>query len=452
MGNYGLSDSGLKSNRYPLKYMMRVYFFGTEELHSDDVLSCVIIKCPIVKSASFIQLTININPLIYLDILDSLSRNKYQQVKIHCWIVKNEDKQGDIYPIKEEDAFEKIYSCISINTLENTPNLKSPFIRCCLTLANPVLFYLQGTNGFNEILEDKTAFEALQKYESWLSESFGSGAFQFIKVGEDLKQNKWKYEQILTRNATDLMIPTILLYDYKLFECFGYYFFDDFKLDKEAKADITAYLINLLDKKKFQPFDVYDFPDLAFGLRQTYMRPIHDPFSALYQENPSVITKSREMQFGFRKAQGMKEIPQIKVDCSQGSHGNKDGNSIIKTTVTMKPVKPTEETLIYAPDDHQAALNRFDTISRQLRDDIMGTEIFHVRDTAIDYIQFNRSYNIDATYKDCYDYVPLSIADMFVRDDGKVPILVHRADVQFLRFRHDEASGRDEQKQYVNYV
>lgn len=444
------SDPGLETSKYPLKYMMEAQFFGYEKHMTDDISSFVCIRAPVTKTASFVSFTANVDFDDYFHFQEHITRNEYPDALIKCWLVKNEDIHGQRFPPKVEDVFEKNYKILAANPVEPIQP-RAPYVLANLILVHPVLLYLQGTNGFNQILENLTALDALKKYESWLTESFGDGAFQFEKVGESYEQNDWKYEQILTRNSTDLMIPNILINSYKLWHKFGYYFFDDFRFDKSMKKDICGYLINLGDKNQFKQNDMYpkgESGDIGMGLKLIEKSPLHDPFGALYQKDPSIITKSYEMQFGFRKTTQKRQVPQITTDVQTGNRGSKDGTAIVRSKMSIKEAEPNEETLIYAPDNHVNALNRFDKTSQQLRDDILCVETYFVRDTSLDCIQFGKRYNLDPGMTNFYDHIPISICNMFTRDSGQVPILVHNMKFQSLRYRPDVAPGRINEDQY----
>lgn len=433
------SDVKLQKTTYPLKYKIEVTFMGREEMMSDDISSFNVIRAPYVKTGSFAILNLTLDFRHYLALYDNISRNQYPECKVYCYIVKNYNDYGNAKPPKVEDVFVKNYKVLNIQPLESF-NYNSPFILCNIILSHPVLLYMQTTNGYNEILEDKTTLEALQAYEKWLPGVFGSGAFQFEHVGEQYALNKFKYEQILTRNATDLMIPTVLINNYKMWDTFGYYFFDDFRLDSGAKADITGWLVNLGDKNQFKPIDIYSYGDFTMGLKMITQTPLHDPFNALYQRTPSITTKNYEMQFSFRKSTQNREVPQITVDVQGGEHGSAVGTSIIRSSFATKSEKPTEETVIYAPDEHVAGMNRFDRMSQQLRDDMTAIETYFIRDSAIDYLQFNRRYNLNQANPNDYSFIPSCICNLFIRDTGKVPILVHHARFQVFRYRDDEST------------
>lgn len=447
MSQFPGDDPNLSKVQYPLKYMMEFNFFGDTSYTPKDILSYAVIRAPITKLASFVSTSINLTTTVYTKIHEHVSRNLFPDVVVKCWIVKNQDTFGERWPPKVEDVFEKNFKCIAVNPLE-TVDYSAPYLGVSMVLVNPVLLYLQGTNGYNKILQDKTSLEGIKDYEGWLTQKFGNQAFQFTKVGENYELNKFKYEQILMRNSTDLMIPTILINNYKTWNTFGYYFFDDFRLNKEATADITAYLINLGNKKEFKPIDVYKYGDFALGLQVEGQTPINDPFSALYQKNPSIITKNYEMQFGFRKATGTRQVPQITVDKQEGKHGSQLGTTIIKSKVSLKSEEPTEETIIYGPDDHATSLNRFDKTSLQLRDNMVGLDTFYLRDSSIDYLQFNQAYNIDPHSPNEYNYIPLTICNLFVRDSGMMPILVHHAKFQMIRYKSDKQASKQDEGQY----
>ena len=447
MSQFPGNDPHLNKVQYPLKYMMEFNFFGDESYTPKDVISYSVIRSPITKLASFVSASINITMPVYTKLHEHLARNNFPDVVVKCWIVKNEDIFGERWPPKVEDVFEKNFKCICINPLESVIP-KAPYVAVNMTLVHPILFYLQGTNGYNKILEDKTPLEAIEDYEKWLTEKFSNQAFQFTKVGETYEQNKFKYEQILTRNATDLMIPSVIINNYKPWNTFGYYFFDDFRLNSDATADITGYLINLGNKNEFKPIDVYKYGDFALGLRLESQTPITDPFGALYQRNPSITTKSYEMQFGFRKATGTRDLPQISISRQDGKHGSQLGTAIIKSKVSLKSEEPTEETIVYGPDDHETALNRFDKTSLQLRDLMLSLDTYQLRDSSIDYLQFNQKYNIDPHVPKAYDYIPLTICNNFVRETGMVPVLVHHVQFQMIRYRADDQSKKNKEGQY----
>lgn len=441
------SDTGLNSCQYPLKYMFEIVFFADEKQTSTDVVSFSAIRAPISKTASFASLSLNINLAVYMNLQHHIERNEYPDVLVKCWLVKNQDIHGERYPPKVEDVFEKNYKCLVVNALERA-DLRAPYLIVNLILANPLLLYLQGTNGFNKILNDMTSLEAIQEYEKWLKEKFGDTAFQFTHIGEQYELNKFKYEQILTRNATDLMLPIILINSYKTWNTFGYWFFDDFRFDTEAKADITGYLINLGNINEFPIIDVYQYGDFAMGLKLDNEAPLHDPFGALYQKNPSVITKNYDMQFGFRKATGNRDVPHINVQRQSGKHGSMLGTSIIKSQYSLKGQEPTEETMIYAPDEHTTGLNRFDKTSIQLRDEMKAIETYFLRDTSIDYLQFGKRYNIDPFDLNEYIYIPITICNTFVRDTGMMPVLVHHAKFQMIRYKNSKESIKKSENQY----
>ena len=101
------SDANLSSCTYPLKYMMEVTFCGIEESKTRDIGSFTAIRTPITKTGSFASLTVNIKYEDYANLQETISRNQYPNVDIECWICKNEDLHGDIYPPKVEDVFFK---------------------------------------------------------------------------------------------------------------------------------------------------------------------------------------------------------------------------------------------------------------------------------------------------------------------------------------------------------
>ena len=117
--NYGKSDAGLNSSQYPLKYMMKLTFFGKDDYSTNDVYSFTVIRAPMSKTASFVITNVNVNMYIYQQIQDHVSRNDYPDLVVDCWTVRNNHTPDSEYPPKAEDAFTKSYMVISVQTLDS---------------------------------------------------------------------------------------------------------------------------------------------------------------------------------------------------------------------------------------------------------------------------------------------------------------------------------------------
>lgn len=434
-----MAEGGLKT-KYPLKYQMEVEIMGQEATPEiGDVDSFTTLRAPLTKTAGLATIALNLRPKFLHSLEEYTRANMFQTLRLDINIVRNQDTIESGFPPKVDEVCRKYYLIVHVEPLEDA-RLEAPYTRTVLFLANPVLFWLQCTNGYNVIEEDKTVLEALENYESWLNKTFGQTAFQFEKVAENYKPNNWKYEQILTRSHTDLMIPTNLLQEYKPFDSFSYYFFDDFRFDDQTKADITGYLVNLGDINQIPTKDMFadEASDIFAATEFIRAQTLNDPYNALYQENPSLIIKGYDMQFGFQKAEGMKELPQLSTTSKPGTYSSTKKANVIKTELSGKVQLPTEETLLYAPDDPKKAFDRFNIVSEQLRRQILAIEEYYMRDSHIDFIQFGKRYNMSPFDIKQYTYLPISICNMFVRDTGAVAMYTHNMKFQVLKFAPTE--------------
>ena len=434
-----MSDDGLQA-KFPLKYQIDVEIMGREDSPEiGDVDSFTSIRTPINKTASFATIALNLRPHFLHSLEEYTRSNMFQTLKVDINIVRNQDDLKSNYPPKVDEVCTKYYLILHVEPLEDA-RMEAPYTRALLFLTNPVLYWMQCTNAYNIIEEDITVFDALENYESWLKETFGQTAFQFEKVAENYKKNDWEYEQILIRSNNDLMIPTNLIQNYKMFDSYSYYFFDDFRFDENAEADITGYLINLGNLEEIPTKNIVDedtndiFAATEFVRGQT----LSDPFNVLYQENPSLIIKGYDMQFGFEKAEGKKEVPQLTTQAYPGTYSSTQKATVIKTELSGKVQLPSEQTLLYAPDDPKKAFDRFDVISEQLRKKILAIEEYYMRDSHIDFIQFGNRYNLSPFDITQYAYVPISICNMFVRDSGAVAMFTHNMRFQTFKFEPPE--------------
>lgn len=432
------NESGV-TNKYPMKYRLTAEMFDEK---FDDVNSFTCFRCPITKTASFSIMAINLRTKYYLTIEEKCRNNEFELVTVNFDITTGYSTSDDNLPPKVDEVGKKQYLILHAEPYEAISPL-APYVLTTLYLVNPVLYYLQSTNGFNEILEDITAYDALGKFESWLTSAFGGTSFKFNKAGEDYEKNDHRYEQILARQNNDLMIPTNLLQNYKLWNTYGYYFFDDFRFDDKSQSDIIGYAINLGDINQFNTKNLFDDKDTDVFAANSFQKaqPIADRFNILYQEKPSLIIKCRNQEFGFRKAKDEKEIPQLDAKISQGSYATAESCNIVKTEITGKSFKATEQTLIYSPDNVPNGIKRFDKVSAQLRNNIQAIETYYLHDCHVDFIQFDQRYNFMPYDQNKYLHVPIAICNMFVRESGRVSMFSHNIKYQMMKYKDPQESG-----------
>ena len=436
-------DAKVKEARYPIKYRVKAYIFADKKGEdgeddddgSEDVNSFVVIRAPLTKTASFATITTNMKMHTYLSLEEHTRQNRFQLIQVDIDIVPNMDDAEHHRPWPVDKVMSKQYLVLHMEPLEPV-NAMAPYVMTVCFLVHPVLYYLQITNGFNKILEDVRPIDALQKYEKYCADTFGKGCFQWQHVGEDHELNDFRYEQILTRHETDLMIPTTLIVNYKLWNTFGYHFFDDFRFDGKTTADITGWLVNLGNLERFEQKNMFDekSPDISTATKFINSQAIVDHFNVLYQEKPSIITKGNDIQIGFKKSTEDKEVPQIEVQTRNGKYNSAGICKAVQSAVSGKTRPATEHTIIYAPDRPQNAINRFEKVQNQLRQHIHVLESYYMHDCHIDFIQFGNRYNMIPWAIDKYLHVPMTICNMFIRDTGRVPIYTHNMKFQMFKF------------------
>lgn len=404
----------------------------------NDIQSFVVYRCPIIKTASFAILKLNLKLANYLILQDSLRNNELPIIPINIYEIDSDKKTNSEMGTQIHHFCTKNYIVIQTTTTDPF-QIDVAYISCTLYLVNPILHYLNSNNSFNQILENVTANEAVIKFESFLNSTYETGAFDFQHVGNDYALNTYTYEQILSRVTNDLMIPTTLIQTYKPFNTFAFYFFDDFRLDSETAADITNYYINIGDKNYFKQRDIIDdnYIDVTAELTMISTHNIVDSFNELLQENASLMIEGSNINIETIKATGTVDVPAVKSEIVEDTISTGRTIKSIFTTVSTKAKIPTERTIIYASDDIDNASQRYKKVSEQLRNTIHSIDTYVIKNCMFDVFQFGLIYNLQLYNRSSFVFTPLSIINIFNRDAGKHPIMRHNSKIQFIKFKDD---------------
>jgi len=217
-----------------------------------DILQCAFFRTPLIKQASYTILKINLPPLLIQYILNDINNNNhYNKLKFNL-VIYLVDREKRYKRVKK--VYYKNFVVINLELLENfLPNKDR--LSCRLLLVNPVLHYMNNTNTFNKIFENITAYEAIEKYESFLKQTYGD-TFYINHISPDVNKSTFKYEQMLIKIKNDMNVPTEIINTYKPFHTFNYYFFDDFYISDECDKDISCTFLNLYDRTKLRQFDI----------------------------------------------------------------------------------------------------------------------------------------------------------------------------------------------------
>jgi hypothetical protein len=426
----------MSQNYSALKYEIEVKVYGEK---INDVNSFVVFRCPISYTSSFSVLDISVEMSNYVVLDNDIRKHEWPEISLELFLVDPTKSDAKIVGERIRKLGTKQYIAINMYTNE-TPVWDAKYIGISLILVNPVLYYLNNTNSYNVILEDITPLGIINQFEGHLKSTYGSKTFDFKKVGESVKKNNYNYEQILVRLENDLIIPSWIIQNYKPFNTFSFYFFDDFYIDEKAKSDITAHLINLGDKEVFTKRDITKkkYIDVFMANKEIDTDILSDVFNELKQKNPSKIIRGSDMQFKFKKATGSSSVP--KSNSSGSSQEIEPGRKIkeVKVTSSKTSGKPTEETLLYASDDLKKSLDRLEIVQKQISEEIEAVYRYYLRDAHLDFFNFGFMYNIKIATAKEYLYTPISIVNTFVRETGPGPLLTHNCHYQMIKFKGEQ--------------
>ncbi len=414
------------------KYKLEVSLFGEV---FDDISSFSIIRCPISNTASYSILNLQIRGLIYLTLCTEIENGDFPLLSIKCELLDMLEN-AKLYEVGKviQLMFKKQYKVLKAQT-EEYPTPNSTYINCSLVLVHPILHYLNNTNSYNKILLGKTGMDILEDYEKHIKDTFGD-SFDFVKVGKDVNENSFEYEQILIRLENDLIIPSWIIAEYKPSNSYSFYFFDDFKINDSSKKDITAYYINLGAKDSFEKKStLHNANDIFMGNKFAKSYQLGDPFKEMDQDNPSIIIKDPEMAFKFKKAKGNTNVPTVTQNANSFSIEDRTISGITVSDPTDKSVDPTEQTLLYAPDSSKNAKTRLTLNSKLLKTDLSGIAAFVLKDTHFDFIQFGYNYILNPFESREYRYTPIGIVNNFIRESGRYPFLIHHCTYQTIKFK-----------------
>lgn len=416
------------------KYEFDINILG-ETLTDISSLSCI--RCPILNVASYSILNMSLRSLFFLVLQTEIEKGNFPKIELICYLLDPLQEGQNVNVGKRiETVFKKQFKVLKCTTHEYPTN-KGNKLNCTLVLVNPILLYLNNTNSYNKILLGKTGLDIIKDYEAHLKSMFGD-IIEFKKVGENVEKNSHSYEQLMIRLANDLIIPSWIIQTYKPFHTPSFYFFDDFRIDKKSKKDITAYLINLGDKDKFPKQSTLDAKDIFMANKFQRNYQIGDPFHETENENPSMIIKDFDMSFKFRKAQGNTKVPKLNSQQNAFNIEDRSVSAVQTSQQTDGSFKPTEEEVLYVPDNMDNAKKRLKNANKLLKTDISAISAYTLKDSHMDFIQFGATYVLNPHEHKEYRHTPIGIVNHFVRESGQFPFVIHNCTYQTITFKTNE--------------
>jgi len=405
--------------------------FGNSSMR--DVNYCAFIRSPIVKQASFCIVELFMSQVLARQLHSDLARNMYPYIKVLIYT----DDESDTNEM--QNIYSKTLQCLDMKTDKNI-RFEEDRIHTTLIMVHPILYYLGNNNTFNRIFLNTTASGVLSAYEGFITSEFGD-IFKFNHVGSEVQQNSFIYRQILTRAANDLSIPDYLIYNCKINNSYCYYFYDIFHIADDSTNEICCNYINLYDRTKFKKVDVSEYFDKQLTVDHIETRGMSDIFHKLidkrgnrfilkepniraeYEKEPKLTSldkklKPTEQEFEIVEARKVK----IQIEKSMISHLY-SGSSAVST--------------LYCPDDIGNGQSRYNNALQLLQDKILQIEIYEMSNCLPDFPQFNHIYNLEDYNETNYNYVPISIVNIFNRKNYREHYLYHLSKTAMIRYKNE---------------
>ncbi len=398
----------------------------------NDVINLCFVRAPLLKLSSFAVLQINLTPILIQQMINDLSNNIYQDFKL------------EIYTIDERSSkpvtllFSKLFKILFAKPLEPLTFDKQAYA-CKLILSNPFIHYMSTTNTYNTILENKTGYEAIQDFESFLTKTHGN-LFKFRHIGINEQLNKFKYEQLLIKSVNDLNVPSYIINTYKPFNSFNCYFFDDFYIADDSDNEITCHYLNIFNKDQLTQFDILEKgQDIVFSTKKLAQQPISDQFLNLDKIDQTVTVTNREMLYHTKKSIKSKIIKhQSSSVLSETVTGGRETQIADSTNPIQRNDlnQSTQHVNIYSPDDIQATVDRFTNLKEFFMTKIDCFQIFETNHCMPDWCQFGLLYDMDSSDQEqnLFVYTPLSIVNVFYRTNEKEHYCAHMVRSNMLKF------------------
>jgi hypothetical protein len=414
-------------------------------LNTEQINLFYVFRNPLVKHGSFSALVMPINLVKYALIKENLERNVMLDINVDIWFADpSKPIEGNKKHQPTKQVIKKTYRILACAAIDGSSDPEEQMYMCRIILVNPVLFDMQKSNGFNKILKSSTSLDGLADYEEYIKDQYGDTTFEFKKIGCDKEINPYIHEQISCRKENDLQIPDFFLNEKKSLNSFSYYFFDDFRIDKEKTADICAMHINLIGIDPFTHIDLQDHDKNPDGpaLKILSSCPQFDPLSAIMKTGGSVKARiiGRDPQGRDQINDDPGPIPtrQMKTSVVGDKFHSTGREVIISESEVEKKDKPVSNVIIMSnPDDVSTGLERFDIIQKQFIDTIRAFHTYDIDNCYPDLYQFDRRYNLDVGEEESSKgpHIPIAIVNIFYKDPEKTNMVKHKVKLQTIKFK-----------------
>jgi hypothetical protein len=432
---------------YALEYTIN--FKDIDPYTAEDISSAFVIRCPFAKLGSFAIINLPLDIIRIRKIQDVIENlNSYKDlitITIKYYVLDHTKIHLRQY-VKLNILTKKHYYIINCQPLQRDiltgrldTNISIP-IR--LVIVNPLLYFLENVNMFNQVFYNKSAYSIIKDdFVNYLKTNF-KDSFNFKFIDTPSNTNKYIYEQILTRAKSDMMVPKQLNDMFKTYQYPMFSFFDDFALKEDNDKDIVFYhvclgnpsvlkKINIFEEesqdalygiKSFKKLSFFDLADTFNDVSETQFT-IRDRFRSTWVFNPS---KTAEFQVSTKEEAIDPIIKPRKIDTTTFQ------SSSINLPGSFKAAK------LYSPDEINLAIPRFTKTKDFTKKKILGIYQFVSNQSHCDYFQFDRIYNFDVTNMNDFSFHPISICNSFYRIEHKNTAYIHHVRTNLIKYNLTE--------------
>jgi hypothetical protein len=403
------------------------------EIYS-DISYLSFIRTPLLKNCSYVIMRINLTPILIQQIINDLNNNIFEDFKIEIYSINETNKNPSVI------VFNKLFKVLYAKCLEPLKFDKSLY-PCYLILSNPFFHYMSTANTFNNILESKTGYDAIKDFETSIQKTHGK-IFKSRHIGTNSEINSYIYEQILVKTKNDLDVPTYIINTYKPFNSFNFYFFDDFYITDDSDTEIACHYINIHNTNNLKNFDVSEYADITVSSTKLHAIPISDQFLKLDKEDQTITILNREAKYNTQKSfksklpkhSSISKLNETAIIENRNMQVGEYISPIQKTSTST----PSQHVNIYAPDDSDSAILRFNKFKDFFLKKIDSIQIYETTNCLPDWCQFGRVYNLDKDDPSSFVYTPMNIVNMFVRNNLKEHYCSHVVRYSMLKFINED--------------
>jgi len=425
-------------------------------LNTNDLQAFYAIRTPLHKVSSFSIITCAIENSLFTVIENYIKLNMTVICEVSIGLVDHTKNVVGSSSEKQiiKELLKKTYYldyCKLVNidpAVKNNRNLM-PVVN--FFLVNPAIWYLSTHKMYNILFENKTSMQVLEEVEKLISLDF-KDTFNFKDYRLGIEPNKYKYEQLLVRSANDLLTPINIIKNYKPINKFSYYFFDDFYYTSELKTNLIPVFFIALDRKT--PFNQIDvngpqYKDFTSSTKLTSSSAITDKYDFFKNDakKNNLIKTDNNNEWNFTLNKEKSKIP---VFTGKNENDKKKeenfGRFQYQQDFTFQQVEKDSATdilKIYSPErgENDSSLERFSLCSDLYRNQLLSICNFESENLFIDFLQFNRIYNLEIDNVSNFSHVPIGIVNIFYKRSVSEKIYRHTAKFQTLQFKPTNIDG-----------